>query len=290
MSRQSLNIGLGQARHLCQMPHEQRLAFIAEGLPVILSSAQGFWRASLQLPNNPREAEVLEGFAREEAAKILILMDAVRCPPAIINCRIGTIMRWFYDHLARLIYADAVSWKPVNVTQLREYVKPHREAHYLEGSVGEYIAPNWAVYQRESKLYADIESYEEGVLQWNAPNGHSRVFSSFKPRALALAEAMAGLGLFSAEGLKATSEIWGQLEFKDTETPQDAERLTEALLERLSEEKLIPDAATQNDVSCLYHDWQLPMYGFDLSIINIPFDELKAEQERLYWSEVGGCY
>jgi hypothetical protein len=61
-----------------------------------------------------REAKVLEGFAKEEAAKILILMDAVRCPPKLVASKLNRIVGWFYDHLARLIYAEAVSWKPLN--------------------------------------------------------------------------------------------------------------------------------------------------------------------------------
>jgi hypothetical protein len=99
-------IGLRQARKLCQMSSPERLAFIADGLPIILASAQGFWAASRQLADRPRERDVLEGFAREEAAKILILMDAVRCPPKLLSSRLGSILRSFYDHLARLIYAD----------------------------------------------------------------------------------------------------------------------------------------------------------------------------------------
>lgn len=67
----------------------------------------------------------------EEAAKILILLDAVRCPPKLISLKLNRIIGWFYDHLAHLIYADAVSWKPTDLAQLREYVTPH-----------------WAVYER----------------------------------------------------------------------------------------------------------------------------------------------
>jgi hypothetical protein len=55
---------------------------------------------------------VLKGFAEEEAAKILILVDAVRCPPKLISSKLKRIVGWFYDHLARLIYAEAVAWKP----------------------------------------------------------------------------------------------------------------------------------------------------------------------------------
>jgi hypothetical protein len=47
-----------------------RLAFIPQGLPIIHASAIGFWSASAALQAKPREAEVLAGFAKEEAAKI----------------------------------------------------------------------------------------------------------------------------------------------------------------------------------------------------------------------------
>ena len=138
MSQRGLKIGLGQARRLCQIAHDERLAFLAAGLPMILSSAQHLWQGSRKLGREmPREASILQGFAEEEAAKALIFMDAVRCPSCLIGSKMGNIVGWFYDHLARLIYAEAASWRPVNVAQLREYVDSSRKAHVLEGSVGE---------------------------------------------------------------------------------------------------------------------------------------------------------
>ena len=121
MKQRRLKIGLGQARRLCQMAQDERLAFLSEGLPIILLSAQSLWRGSRKLHKEmPREAEILEGFAREEAAKALIFMDAVRCPSRLIASRMGAIVGWSYDHLARLIYAKATSWQPSDVAQLQE--------------------------------------------------------------------------------------------------------------------------------------------------------------------------
>ena len=121
------------------MPHSERLELISDGLPIILESAQGFWIASEQLEACPREADVLETFAEEESAKILILMDIVRCPQGLIASKIGILVARFYDHLARLLYAEAQSWKPTDVSQLRNYIDEQRKAHYLEGLAGEYI-------------------------------------------------------------------------------------------------------------------------------------------------------
>ena len=65
-------IGLRQGRRLCQMRHEDRLAFIAAGLPILLASSQGFQDAAAHLRDRPREEDVMVSFADEEAAKILL--------------------------------------------------------------------------------------------------------------------------------------------------------------------------------------------------------------------------
>lgn len=284
------DIGLRQAKRLCQLPEQKRLAFVAEGLPIILDSAQGFWKGSQQLGAHPREAKVLEGFAEEEAAKILILMDAVRCPPKLVSSKLKRIIGWFYDHLARLIYVEAVTWKPMHLTQLREYVDRQRRGHYIEGHAGEYIMPNWTVYERESRLYADVEAYQDGEPSWSAPRqpyvGMTQ-FGSFAPPTLRVADAMQQLGLFTAKGLKATSEIWGSLEYRDREDHHDGEKLTEQLLTRLQTEGLVLDTAQDEHVAVLYRDWQIPMYNLDFSLIAVTLEELQAEQDAEYWAMVG---
>lgn len=129
--RNSVPYGAKKAGAMREMAQSERLDFIAEGLTIILSSARGFWSAAEKLVDNPREASVLEGFAEEESAKALILLDLVRCPPSKVDGRIGRIVKNFYSHLARLIYANAQSWKPVNVEQLQEYVDSERQGHYI---------------------------------------------------------------------------------------------------------------------------------------------------------------
>ena len=123
-----ITFGGRQARALCNMRHSARLDFISEGLPIILQSAQGFWRAAETLEDNPREAAVLSGLAEEESAKALILIDLVRCPVPEVGKRIGRIVKkTLYDHLSRMIYANAQSWRPTNIAQLQEYVDKERQ-------------------------------------------------------------------------------------------------------------------------------------------------------------------
>ena len=282
-----LNIGLGQANVLCQMKYAERLAFIAEGLPLILDSARDLWAAGRQLVDAPRSANVLEGHAEEEAAKILILMDIVRCPPNLVSSRAGTMVKWFYDHLARLIYAKAVSWRATDVAYLREAVDRSRQAHYVEGNYGEYIMPNDEIYGRESRLYVDIEVQEDDHIPWSVPRGYQGPRFFDDTPVLRLANAMLALGMFSPAGLRATSEVWGKADFTNERTGCESDALIWELLERLDREKLFTEAAEDKHVSTLRGHWQLPMYHIDFSMVTVPLDELQRERDRLLWREIG---
>ena len=281
------DIGLRQAKRLCQMPHDKRLEFLSTGLPLILDNARRFWETSCQLKERPREAGVLQGYAEEEAAKILILVDAARCPSNLITSRMGRIASWFYSHLARLIYAEAVLWRPINVTQLREYVDECRKSHSLEGYFGEHIVSNLSIYTRESALYVDIGCVDvKGTLAWDAPNFDTGPFSPLMPPALQLSEAMYNLGVFTTEGLKATSEIWGQTEFKNSESGLEARSLLQQLVKRLIEEELPAPGATQEHADRVFRDWQLPMYDLDFTPISVPIEDLMQEQDDMLQAEM----
>lgn len=283
-------IGLRQAKRLGQLNPRERLEFIARGLPLILRSAKKFREAGDVIRDNfGREAAVLDGFATEEAAKILILVDAVRCPPKLISSKLKSIVDSFYNHLARLIYAEATSWRPTDLKELRAYVDTARRGHYIEGSAGEYIMPNDTLYDRESRLYVDIEAYQDGTLTWNEPREpvtYAFPFGRSPPTALRVAIAMEQVGRFSPAGLKAASDIWGSLEYKDDQDHHDGEKLTKLMLERLLAEGLPLPTAQQEDVTTLYEHWQIPMYNLDFALIPVSMDELKAAQERELWSTV----
>lgn len=282
-----ISFGNRHAGVLCNMTRPAQLDLLAEGLPVILRSAQGFWAGATQLVDHPREARVLEGFCEEECAKIMILMDLVRCPKKLASRRAGKLTSIFYDHLGRLIYADAQGWKPMNMSQLREYVDRAREGHYLEGFAGEYIVPNSSRYRRESTLYADIELYEDGVPHWSEPLQLGPFGMVFPPLVLSLAEAMSALGLFDRPGLQAVSDIWDQVEFVEEENFEDSRKLTNELFARLDAESLVTEAATDRHASSVANDWQMPMYNLEFREVPMRLAELKAQQEGMLWSEIG---
>lgn len=283
-------IGLGQAAKLCGMSMATRCAFLAEGLPVILDSAEGFWSGSQALKDHPREADVLEGFACEEAAKVLILVDMMRCPRRERDRHVGKAVRWFYDHLARLLYTEVVGWRPITKADLRDYVDRHRRSHEVDGPVGEYILPAGPVHEREQRLYADIMAYEEGEPMWNTPSSW-RAGTSFTslgraPDVLRLVQSMKRLGLFTADGLAATADVWGREELTDAMVHYQRVTVTQALLLRVQDKGLIQEDASDEDVDCLYRNWPFPMWDFDLRLIEVPLEDLEAERDENLWWEM----
>ncbi|KDM65124.1 hypothetical protein [Acidiphilium sp. JA12-A1] len=116
--------------------------------------------------------------------------------------------------------------------------------------------PNSTVARRESVLYADIEAYENDALVWNIPQSIRHQFGfELRPTALDAVDALLAVGAFTEAGLKIVSEVWGQVEFKERENHQDAEKLTELMLKRLIEADLPLERADQKHVNALYHSW-----------------------------------
>jgi hypothetical protein len=283
-----VSFGNRRAGILAHLKQPQRLDLVAEGLPIIAASARSFWDASQALEKGSREATVLEGFAEEEAAKALILVDLVRCPPKQVAHRAAAMIKTFYDHLGRSIYADAQHWCPTDVDQLREYVDQAREGHALEGYVGEYIVPNWTRYSREAALYADIEVYEDGVPHWSAPKGKmTKSIFGGPPNALTVVEAMQLAGMFERKGVEIVHRAWGEVDFVGSEGFEEQRRLTRQMLQQLFNAGLVSDEFADAHGHTLYNNWQMPMYALDFRETEIPLEDLEARREAALWSEAG---
>ena len=95
------------------------------------------------------------------------------------------------------------------------------------------------------------------------------------PFSLRLAEAMSALGIFTPRGIKATSEIWGKVEFSDREGRADALALINALVKRLFLEGLLSEEATNDHVTELVDYWQLPMYNLEFDLLEVSLKNCK---------------
>jgi hypothetical protein len=270
------------------MSQEARLSFIAEGMPILLASAQGYQDAATSIAERTREADVLVSFADEEAAKILILLDIVRCPPALVNQNVGKLIRWFYDHLARLIYAKAVGWKPTNIDELQRQVRLESVEYSLEGFAGEYILPSGPIFDRESSLYADIQTYDNGELAWHEPRARLSLFGPEVSRALRLCTILRRLGLLDLDGLRVISEIWSERRFVSTETSLSSKTLIQNMLAEMKDRGLNSDSEADADAALLFELWQLPMYELEIKPPPQTLDEMHEMQAMMLNDELGG--
>lgn len=278
----SSGIGLKMGALLCNLPPDKRLGLIAEGLPILYDSAASLVAAAQVLAEHPREADILEGHAQEESAKILILMDLLRCPPSKVASRLGPMMKWFYNHLARLIYAEAQSWRPVTLRDLQSYIDDQRRSHYLEGEYGEYIMPNWTLFRRESALYADLAADEDRELSWISPERGATGLPAMIPIAFQIVDALSAFGLFTPQGLRILHEVWGAHPV-DPQTRWELTRdLYRPLAEKLDAAGLVTARASQDHANILAHHWQLPMYDLDFAQIQVPLDALLEERDKKY--------
>lgn len=75
---------------------------------------------------------VLATIAEEEASKVLILLDAVRCP-RLPSDRLSNQVGRFNDHFAKGLYARSCWYRPTTLGQLQEYINHDRDQFYLDG-------------------------------------------------------------------------------------------------------------------------------------------------------------
>lgn len=285
----TLDTGFRKLGLLSKLSVAEQLSFVAEGFPIILSSATSYRTAALQIKNFPREASVLNEFAKEEAAKILILMDIVRCPDSLLDRRLQKICGWFYNHHARLIYADAPSVTGYDVVGLQEgYVDFMRQTYRVDGP-GAPIVPQWELWEREATLYADVaRTFDDPQPFWHSPlyiDSRGGFVSDSEP-AVEVVCAMDALGFFTERGVEITAKVWRNAYFtkdyrsRGEESPRH-DLLLQTNLEHLCDEGLAKENAMTDHLKTIRRFWQLPMYDLDLS--PLPVDPQVLQQENIYW-------
>ena len=83
------DIGMKGLRILANVHDNERFDIIAEGLPILMKSAEDLLLASEAFEGHQRAASILIGQATEELAKVLILVDLVRCPARLRATRVS---------------------------------------------------------------------------------------------------------------------------------------------------------------------------------------------------------
>ncbi len=126
----------------------------SEGMPLIVDDAVSFDETACRLFQNGefRASEIMRGFADEEAAKVLILVDYVRCPKT--SEQRAQVLKRFYGHVAKRIQAMVCRYPRIaSFAELAELVESEWRPWYLDGPNGvDWIFPNSISQKRENDM------------------------------------------------------------------------------------------------------------------------------------------
>ena len=98
-------------KDLCQLSDASLFEEVATGIGHVVEVVDRLDAAarSLSEASERHPARILRNMAEEEAAKVLILVDAVRCPRKRQTER-SRVLGYFHDHLAKGLYAEVCHW------------------------------------------------------------------------------------------------------------------------------------------------------------------------------------
>ncbi len=220
---------------------------------------------------------ILQGFAEEEAAKALILFDAIRCPASFAD-KFSRLVRQIDQHVGKGVYVRYYGTSPGDMTEVKRIVDSVRQGFYREGEYGEFILPNQIKTSRESLLYVSYVRNDDGTHGWLAPRNpfHFEVLSN--SGTMRAVKALHAAGIFEVEALKVVRDYWRKIPFADIGSdPLAVDRgtlilwrqltdLNFGMLKELDRRGLLSSAATVEHQQTLLRELLFPLYPFDLSI------------------------
>lgn len=254
-----------EIHHLCQLTDKELFSKVADGLKLILENARTYISSANALAGG-RAARHLYSVGEEEAAKVLILLDAIRCPrhldpQGMFSRQLG----YFNNHLARGIYAWYTITKPATFAEVQRIVEDARQNRYYDGDYGEYEYRNRILASREEDLYVDYVM-DDGVRQWVSPAETDKVYSHAQllpSTVIELADALIRVGCGSAAGLQIVADKWRAIAISDNLHWSDYVVHNIETVDLLRRPGL-SEAAEENHRDTVVDGWGYPLYSLDL--------------------------
>ena len=258
---------------------------MADGIPLIVANAENLEKVARGLfdAREYQASEIMRGFAEEEAAKVLILLDAVRCPTGSR----GAVLKCFYKHLPKRIYALTCTFPKISsFGELSGLVARERQPYYLDGPNDvDWIFANSITTERERTIYVDyVRDVTEalGDRGWSAPDGGGGHVGSYRsPDAVELARALCDAGVASKEGLAVVAETWrGLVPAEDMSRDELRERIAGTLTKLVEDGVAAPD---EFSVGRIFSSWSFPLWSFGLndSSRSKTLEELREERRLM---------
>jgi hypothetical protein len=249
------------AQDLYRVPDQEFFREIAVGVEQLRVSIADQLDGIEAIPdaNTPARA-ALRMLAQEEAGKVLVLLDAVRCPRAWLA---GHLLK-FYDHMAKGLYADVVGLHFGTFGDLSEYVERERADSYLDGpgEGPEWVFRNSILWQRERTLYVDRVRWDDDHTSWSGPRTMLEFdMQANAPRAVTwLLDVWAAVPLH-ADALRVVAVRWRPFQVTNHTRREDFAAMGRQTADDLVAQGLAQDRDRARHV---LEEWHFPMYRLNL--------------------------
>ncbi len=266
---------------------------LSEGMPLIVDNATSLEETARRLYDieEYRASEVMQGFAEEEAAKVLILVDYVRCPRSWQQR--SQVLKRFHGHVAKRIHAMACKYPRIaSFRELSNLVETECRPWFLDGpNEVDWIFPNSIMEERERNLYVDyVRDVTDvaGECHWTGPAPPSPFLSQYQAsNCVTLVRFLFETGAFSADGLAEIADVWKDFEpIPDTDRGELQQLIVETL-HRLARRSGAIDKETEH---LIISHWPFPLWPLTMKeprLGNLDLDRLREERKlTLEWIEV----
>ena len=234
-------------------------------------------------------AALLGGFADEEAAKVLILVDAVRCPATKKKARARTLKRW-NDHLWKGIYVRSCDWRPTDFCESASYIDTELQPFYLDGPMDvDWIFPNEILDHRERQIYVDLvkDITETGAAQsayWVAPiDLGSEMYKYRTSSCVEVALSLHDFGITTERGLNHVACIWQPVDPASIDRSELSAKIQQTVLAVQSEQGWTTGMSEVTSTFTPLANWPYPLWPIDdpERASNSTFlDSLREEREE----------
>ena len=274
---------------LSQHADDELFVEIEIGAALCLSNALQIQSDAQSLDDlqRPAGAEILRLSAEEEAAKVLILLDVVRCPRTERPTDFARQLQYFNDHLAKGIY-DQYTWRnPHSFSDVREWIDRERKEFYLDGPNGiDWIFYNEILRRREETIYVDYVD-NDGNHTWHDPRRMDDIGISYpiaRNPTIQLVAALSKAGLLKKGALEIIAARWRPQTMRDNLRTYDLFDLNNETLEAVHAAGFLETDEVEV-ISEIANRWRFPLHSLDLRKDRISKEELREIQRS--WNPYG---
>lgn len=258
--------GTSAIGELAELPDGELFPAISEGVSHLVTNLGRLHQAAtgLAADGDHTSAAILGSIGTEEAAKALMLLDVVRCPPSRGVQRRRTLACW-NSHLWKGLYARICDdlLAQGDFGDVQRFIERERSRFYLDGPTGaDWVFPNEILSEREGRMYVDfvrdVTGADGGTPPWWSTPSPSERHSPAS--CLYLVDALVHVGATSVEGLEVVACVWRGFEPLPHTSREELSSLIGETVRELEAKGGAGASAADARLLDTVHQWPFPLW------------------------------